>query len=201
MATGFVYLLPVRGEDWLKLGISTDPLRRARQFSRRFFEVFDFDQAMLLETGSPREAAVLERRFRGSFRPHRAPMPMSVRLEAGGHTEWYRGAYPALAEALRAEQAAGQTLHSPARAWFAETLQQRRGELHDWAGTLLRQYLRDPDEALLEPLPADAEALLLDTVEAYRRFGVGVAGHLPPALLEWYRTLPPLAAENGFTAL
>ena len=189
---GFVYLLPLHGEDWLKVGISTDPLRRAREFSRRFFDLFDFDQALLLETGSPRDAAAIERELRGAFREHRAPMPMTVRSEAGGQTEWYRGAYPALAQAVATMAASGYVLHAPARPWFSAALQARRGELHDWASTLLRQHLLDPDDARGEALPADAAALLADTVEAYRHFGVGVAAHLPAALQPWYRALPPL---------
>jgi hypothetical protein len=198
MSSGYVYLLPLHGEDWLKVGISTDPLRRAREFSRRFHDLFDFDQALLLETGSPRDAAAVERQLREDFREHRAPMPLVVRTEAGGHTEWYRGAYPAISARVRALEAAGYTLHAPARSWYGAALQARRGELHDWASTLLRQHLHDPDAPLAEPLPADAAALLADTVAAYRHFGVGVGEHLPEALRPWYRALPPLAGDKDF---
>jgi hypothetical protein len=95
------------------------------------------------------------------------------------------------AAALREQAALGQALHAPAHAWFAAALQDERGALFDWSRTLLRQYLHDPDHDLPEPLPDDAAALLLDTVDAYRRFGVGVSGHLPAALQAWYRGLPP----------
>jgi hypothetical protein len=199
MASGFVYLFPLHGEDWLKVGISTDPLRRAREFSRRFFDLFDFDRVLLLETGSPRDAAAVERQLRGAFREHRAPMPLTVRTVAGGHTEWYRGAYPALSEALRNLEAAGYTLHGPGREWFAATLHARRDELHDWSSQLLRQHFQDPDATPGEPLPADAAALLLDNVEAYRHFGIGVREQLPAALQAWYDALPPLGPDKAYT--
>lgn len=199
MASGFVYLLPLHGEDWLKAGISTDPLRRAREFHRRFFELFDFSQALLLETGSPRDAAAVERGLREAFRVHRAPMPLTVRAVAGGHTEWYRGAYPAMSAAVRELETAGYALHAPGQDWFAAALRARRGELHDWSSSLLRQHFFDPDEALAEPLPADAAALLLDNVETYRHFGLGVREHLPAALHAWYDALPPLAADKAYT--
>ncbi|MFT3806850.1 GIY-YIG nuclease family protein [Arenimonas sp.] len=182
MAQGYVYLLPLHTEDWLKLGISNDPLRRAREFSRRFHEAFDFDRALLVETESQKDAAAIERRFRKEFAVHRAPMPLTIRLEAGGYTEWYRGAYPSLSTAAMQLGEAGHRLHQPAREWFKQALTSRRNELHDWASEVLRQHGIDPDRPLRDPLPAAAHSLLSDALDAYRHFGVDVSARLPVAL-------------------
>ena len=111
MATAYVYMLPMFGEDWLKLGSSGDPLRRAREFSPRFFQLFDFEQALLVETGDRGEAGRVETALRRTLRAHRAPMPLEIRSAAGGHTEWLRGALPALQEAAADLAAQGHELH------------------------------------------------------------------------------------------
>lgn len=187
MAEGYVYVLPLRNEDWLKLGMSTDPLRRAREFSRRFFDEFDFDNALLVQFDSVREAGAMEQQLRRRFAQHRAPMPMTIRSEAGGFTEWYRGAHPGLSEAVDLLQAEGHVVHKPARLWFTDAMRSRRAELHGWASALLRENLIDPDVPLPEALPPELAAQLFDAVEAYRSFGISVEGLVPSALEDWVR--------------
>jgi hypothetical protein len=185
MAETYVYLLPLHGEDWLKLGKSCDPLRRAREFSDRFHDEFDFDQAMLVQFDSEREAAATELALRRQFVQHNAPMPLTMRFQAGGHTEWFRGAHAGMAAAITVLESAGHIVHRPARPWFARAMFARRAELHGWASALLREHLVDPDESLPGPLAADVAARLTDALDAYRSFGIAVEDLLPQALHDW----------------
>lgn len=198
MAIAFAYVLPLHGEDWLKLGSSSDPLRRAREFSPRFFELFDFDRAFLIETENRRDASRLEQALRRTLRLHRAPMPLEVRAQAGGHTEWLRGAYPGLEQAALDLASAGHTLHRPARPWFEHALGRQRPELHAWTSTALRQHLIDPDAGAPAVLPAALAVLLDDVRDAFHHFGWDIGAFLPPALQHWYAR-GPAPPDKSFT--
>lgn len=191
MAHAYLYVFPLHAEDWLKVGMSTNPLRRAQEFHRRFYDVFDLSRAFLIETESARDAAALEGRFRDEFSAHRSAMPLSIRQEAGGFTEWYRGAHPALLAAARELASEGFNLIEPSIGWFARALDAERPTLHAWASALLRECLLDPDDALCDPLPQAAAAALRDAVDAFRSLGLDVDEQLPRALQSWYRGLPP----------
>jgi hypothetical protein len=198
MSIAFAYVLPLHGEDWLKLGSSSDPLRRAREFSPRFFELFDFDRAFLIETESRRDASRLEQALRRTLRLHRAPMPLHVRAEAGGHTEWLRGAYPDLQRAALDLACGGHTLHLPARPWFSRALGRQRAELHAWTSAALRQHLIDPDAGAPAEFPAALAVLLDDVRGAFHHFGWNIAPCLPPALQHWYAG-GPAPPDKSFT--
>ena len=196
MSTVYLYVLPVHNEDWLKLGMSNDPLRRAREFSARYFEAFDLDRAIVVETDRRKDAAALERELRRELRVHRAPMPLTIRADAGGHTEWLRGAYPALVDACR-DSALATAMHHPARPWFARAQWEQRGMLDAWARSLMREYLLDPDEETPSSLPPPLQALLQDAVDAFHAFGMRVDDALPAGLAAWYAELPGLPTEPG----
>ena len=185
MAEAYVYLLPLHGEDWLKLGKSTDPLRRAREFSSRFYDEFDFDEALLVQFDSDREAAATELALRRQFARHNAPMPLTIRFEAGGYTEWFRGARSGMSSAIDGLEAAGHIVHRPARPWFARAMASRRSDLHAWASALLREHLIDPDAAPPGPLPGTVALQLADVLDAYLSFGIDIEGLLPAALDDW----------------
>ena len=185
MADAYLYLLPLHGEDWLKLGKSTDPLRRAREFSSRFYDEFDFDEAVLVQFDSDREAAAAELALRHQFARHNAPMPLTIRFEAGGYTEWFRGARSGMSSAIDLLEAAGHTVHRPARSWFTRAMASRRTDLHAWASALLREHLIDPDEPLPGPLPGTVALQLADVLDAYLSFDIDIEGLLPPALDDW----------------
>lgn len=197
MALAYVYVLPLHAEDWLKVGMSTNPLRRAQEFHRRFYDVFDLSRAVLIETESTRDAAALEGRFRDEFRAHRSAMPLSIREEAGGFTEWYRGAHPMLMTAAKQLAGEGFNVIAPATPWFAQALESQRPALHAWASALLREYLIDPEGELREPLPDVAALALCDAIDAYRCHGLDVSEQLPLGLQAWYRGLP--APRNSYS--
>ncbi|HEX7663459.1 MAG TPA: GIY-YIG nuclease family protein, partial [Polyangiaceae bacterium] len=110
----FVYVLPCRDEDTLKVGFSRDPLQRLHALHRRFFRFFDLDRALLIETDRVRDARRIERRFITTFADQRAAAPLVVRDAAAGFTEWYRGVHAdvdALARTIATDE--GFALHAP----------------------------------------------------------------------------------------
>jgi hypothetical protein len=93
---GFLYVLVATGpEDLLKVGMTHDPLGRWSSFHPRWFQAFDLDHTMLVETETRADAQALETALHRSLRGHGCPVPLTMRSAAGGVTEWYRGAYAA----------------------------------------------------------------------------------------------------------
>src|SRR5690242_7613646 len=90
----YVYVIPCRDEDLLKVGFSRDPLQRLQAFHPRFFRFFDLDRAFLIGTDFVRDARRIERRFITTFAEQRSTAPLVIRDAAAGRTEWYRGVYP-----------------------------------------------------------------------------------------------------------
>ena len=85
----FVYVLPCREADILKVGFSRDPLDRLRTLHRRFFEFFDLDRGLLIETDHLRDARRIERLFITTFAEDRAPAEQPSERSAGLHG-WLR---------------------------------------------------------------------------------------------------------------
>ena len=75
----YLYVLPCAYEDLLKLGFSRQPLARMQALQPRWFEFFDLDRALLVETDTVREARRLELDFGRRLRAHGAPAPLTVR--------------------------------------------------------------------------------------------------------------------------
>jgi len=123
----FAYVFPCAWEDHCKIGFSRDPLARIQQLHPRWFEVFDLERGLLVEGETQRDARDLELELRRPLAAHRAPPPLTVRVAAGGHTEWFRGAPAAgcspaqrvVRDVLDAHAALGFQLEPllPERAW------------------------------------------------------------------------------------
>ena len=93
---GFMYVAVCSGpEDMIKVGLSHDPLARLSAFHPRWFEAFDLEHSLLIETETRRDAQELETALHRKLIDHNCPQPMTMRAEVGGGTEWYRGAYGA----------------------------------------------------------------------------------------------------------
>jgi len=185
----FVYVLPCRHEDILKVGYSRDPLDRFRTLHRRFFEFFDLDRGLLIDTERLREARQVERLFITTFAEQRAPAPLVVREAAAGHTEWFRGIAPqaeALARRLGEEQ--GFTLHAPLAPWLRERLLERADLLFGWSARMLDaleyEYFNPPPVAGEHSRGAAALRDALDTCAA---LGLDLSALVPAAVLDWYR--------------
>ncbi len=178
-----VYILPHRGEEFLKLGFSRDPLQRMQDLHRRYFDFFDMDRVILVETSRVVEARRIETNLKRSIVEHRAPSPLDIRHQAGGHTEWYRGAYTVLQEQARVLERDGLTVHWNLRNWIAPQLLRRRELLFEWASLQLRS---------LEIAGATSEhgsriaSALRDALDANVFFGIDIADAVPVEVAAWY---------------
>jgi len=180
----YVYVLPCRDEDLLKLGFSRDPFTRFHTLHRRFYEFFDLDRGLLIEVDRVADARRIERRFIETWSESRAPAPLVVREAAAGYTEWYRGIYPeiiALAQQLAED--AGHLLHRPLRPWLRSLLEERADWLYEGSASMLEQveYERfhgDPKRP--------AQRTLLNVLDMYRSIGLPLERLVPGNVLQWY---------------
>jgi hypothetical protein len=80
----FVYVLPCRDRDLLKIGFSREPLRRLQTLHPRYFEFFDLERSLLIETDRLRDARRIEREFISTYISQRAEAPLQVPRSAAG---------------------------------------------------------------------------------------------------------------------
>jgi hypothetical protein len=184
----FVYLLPCRHEDIAKIGFSRDPLIRVHTLHRRYFEFFDLDRAVLVEADKVRDARRIERRLIADFSDHHASAPLVVPESAGGRTEWYRGAFPGIRDALYAlAERDALVLHDPMSAWLRARIADVTERMHGWAASMLEaiEYARHnfPDEHEAERL----QAALRSVLDAHAALGIEVDALVPTAVGAWYR--------------
>lgn len=185
----FVYVLPCREADILKVGFSRDPLDRMRTLHRRFFEFFDLDRGLLIETDHLRDARRIERLFITTFAEDRAPAPLVIRQSAAGHTEWFRGVSPSvevLARQICAEQ--GYLLHAPLGAWLRERLNDSSGALYDWSARMFDMI----EYAHFNAVPGGGwllgEKALRETLDACAALGLELQALVPAAVFAWYHS-------------
>ena len=178
----YLYVFPCAWEDHCKLGFSRDPLSRLQALHRRWFEFFDLDRGLLVEAETVRDARDLELELRRPLHEHNAPAPMTVRREAAGHTEWYRGASAQLQQAGAMLECRGHTVHAPLRAWLQPELRRRSDQLYAWTQAQL-----SPDE--LEGLTGatPAQRRVRDALDACEALAIDLEPLLPPQVHRWYR--------------
>jgi hypothetical protein len=178
-------VLPCRHEDILKVGFSRAPLRRLQTLHRRWFDFFDLDAALLVETDRVADARRIEQHFALRAAEHRAPSPLVVPRRAAGHTEWYRGASALLdREALALAEADGYRLHRPLGCWLRATLLQHADRVFDWSAHALRGIEGVPADA---PERTMAERPLRDLLDAYVALSIALDEFVPAGVLDWYR--------------
>ncbi|CAA9350216.1 MAG: hypothetical protein AVDCRST_MAG71-2734 [uncultured Lysobacter sp.] len=147
----------------------------------RYFEFFDLERSLLVATETVRDARALELRLRRMLVEHNAPAPLTMRMEAGGASEWYRGAYDELERAVHALAASGYTVHAPAGDWFRKALEARAPLLYAWVDAMLTV---EELEGLAGATPAQSR--VRDALDAYRAVNLDIDAWVPPAALEWY---------------
>jgi hypothetical protein len=174
----FVYALCLQGpEDLLKVGMSRDPLARWSSFHPRWFEAFDLDRSLLVETETRTDAQALETRLHRLLRAHRCPVPMTMRTQAGGANEWYRGAAAAARGFVDELQSRGHVVHRAARPWLAAAMRLRQDAL---VGLIHQAHA----EHCAGWLSAAQRASLRDLLDAHRALDPGVETAWPLALLD-----------------
>ncbi|MGY0503965.1 GIY-YIG nuclease family protein [Luteimonas sp. e5] len=180
----FLYVLVASGpEDLAKVGLTHDPLQRWSSFHPRWFEAFDLDHSLLVETETRADAQKLETSLHRTLQDHHCPMPITMRLAAGGHSEWYRGAYAAIRRHVRALADAGHIVHWQARDWLAPSMRQQRERVFE----LLHAAHADHHAGWLQLAQRQAIQNLID---AHRLFDQDLLHHLPMGLVEDLRLLP-----------
>ena len=187
----FVYVLPCRDEDLLKVGFSRDPLQRLRTLHTRYFAFFDLQRGLLVETAKLRDARRIERLLITHFAEHRAPAPLAVRQAAAGHTEWYRGVHaPVVALARRTAAAEDLAVH-PLHDWLRARFEEHAERLFDWSARLLQaiDYARfNPprDQPGEWPELARMEQALERTLDTCAALGIDASARVEPAVLAWF---------------
>ncbi len=191
----FVYVLPCRDEDILKVGYSRDPLQRMHALHRRYFQFFDLDRALLLDAERLRDARRVERMFITRFAEYRAPPPLVVRQAAAGETEWFRGvAGPVDELARKIAVDEGLTLHAPLRAWLRQRFEEHCDTLYECSMRLL-----DSIEYEQFNVPADAQdgrtaAALRHLLDVHEALDMDLRRLVSPRVLAWYRDSGPGAS-------
>lgn len=177
-----MYVFPCAWEDHCKLGFSREPLSRLQALHRRWFEFFDLDRALLVETETVRDARDLELELRGPLAQHNAPAPLTIRREAAGHTEWFRGASTRLEQAAVALQQRGHVVHAPLRPWLHAAMLARSDQLYAWTQA---QLSVDELEGLAGATPA--QRMVRDVLDAHAAMGIALERVLPAEVYRWYR--------------
>lgn len=191
----YVYVLPCRYENILKLGFSRDPLERMATFHPRYFEFFDLNRAFAIEFDRVSEARRMERYLAAPLYEYRAPAPLLVRDAAAGHTEWYRGAYGLLEQQGRRAQHEGHILHLPLKRWVRGQLETRSELLFDWSQRMLDEITLDMSPDGLDSAPL--RRTLTDAIDALVAFKLPPERYVPTTILEWRASLPSTFAKSA----
>lgn len=182
----FVYVLPCLGEDLVKVGFTSDPVRRFRGFHPRFFALFDLERGLLVETRRQRDARRMERLLIERWPEHRASAPLVVSAAAGGHTEWFRGIGAEVGPFVsRVADRYGYVLHYSLRGWLYDRFTEQVEQLYEWSLRMLEMV--EWQMANVPPLARDPRyaAALADTLQACLAVGVDLSGRLPPRVAAW----------------
>ncbi len=173
----FLYVLAMAGpEDLLKVGMTRDPLARWSAFHPRWFEAFDIDHSLLVETETRADAQALETFLHRCLVDHECPVPLTMRLAAGGVTEWYRGAYSAARQFVREQGQGGYVVHVRARQWLDQAMAVARFNL----ASIVQQAFEDQCSGFL----SQAQLISIrNLVDGQRAFGVDIELLIPADVL------------------
>lgn len=170
----FMYVLAMAGpEDMLKVGMTRDPLARWSAFHPRWFEAFDLDHSLLVETETRADAQALETALHRLLVEHQCPVPMTMRSAAGGATEWYRGAYSAARKFMLKQELAGYIVHIDARSQLERPMAVAREQLF----SVVNQAFEDRCSGWLSAAQLE---VVHDMVDAQRAFFEDIKSVLPP---------------------
>jgi hypothetical protein len=172
----FLYILAMAGpEDLLKVGLTGNPLQRWSAFHPRWFEVFDLDHSLLVETETRDDAQALETMLHRRLVDHQCPIPLTMRLAAGGATEWYRGGYSAARHFALEREQAGYVVHLQSRPWLEQAMVVTRYEL----ASMVQQAFEDQCSGVLSPMQLTA---IRNLVDSQRSFGADIDLLIPEGI-------------------
>ena len=180
----FLYVAPRMHDDILKLGFARDPLVRLHALHGRYYEFFDLDAGFLIETDTVRESRNLETAFKRLLCDHNAPAPLTARRQAGGFSEWYRGAYGILSDRARALADEGFQHHPSLRTWLRQRLIAQSADLYAWSEAIVSTL---PSDDVVDRSVLPEARTLTDVLDAYADFEIGLEPLLSADVLDWYR--------------
>jgi len=184
----FVYVIPCRDEDLLKVGFSRDPLQRLQAFHPRFFRFFDLDRGFLIGVDHVRDARRIERRFITAFAECRSPAPLVVRDEASGRTEWYRGVYPEASDlGLQVCATEGFVMHASLRRWLRNVFEDRAALLFAWSSRMLEAVEYERFNGPPAPAASALERALRDALDCFDELAIPIETLVPEAVFRWYQ--------------
>src|SRR6185312_2476510 len=185
---GYVYVFPCRDADELKLGFSREPLERLHTLHRRYFEFFDLDRGLLVETDRVADARKLERLCITTFASARSTAPLAIRDAAGGHTEWFRGIADDVGGLLRRVcEEEGLVLHDPLSAWLRAQFEEFGDAIHDWSACMLAQIEYEHFNPSASESSSSVARVLRDVLDACLTVGgKQIEKRIPNKVLEWY---------------
>jgi hypothetical protein len=174
----FLYVLVAAGaEDLLKVGLANDPLARWSAFHPRWFEAFDLDHSLLVETETRGDAQALETALHRALSLHACPVPLTMREAAGGGTEWFRGAYSPARRFVAGCAAEGHVVHLGARPWLQAAMRLQRDRLD---GLVTQAHAA----WCARSLSSAQLATLRDLVDAHRAFDLDAVSQLPAVAVD-----------------
>ena len=194
----FVYILPCRDRDLLKIGFSREPLERFQTLHPRYFEFFDLERGLLIETDRVSDARRIEREFITTYADQRAGAPSEVPRSAAGHTEWFMGIHPTVVEkAHELCRTAGFSLHSPLRDWLRSELATRTDLLFDWSDRLLEAIEYERFNAGATPDRSAVERMLHDVLDAFVALDISIQTAVPERVFRWHQNNGRFRTEVG----
>ncbi|MGO4700591.1 hypothetical protein [Dyella sp. 2RAB6] len=186
----FVYMLPCRDQDLLKIGFSREPLVRLRTFHHRFFDYFDLERGLLLEVDRVAQARAIERDILRRHAQERSPAPLAVSDHAAGYTEWLRGVGPEVTAYLRevAERNA-HPLHG-LHDWVRLMFDAQSDRLYDLSLKLLEAIEYETFNVPKELASGQAARSLVYVLDACAAVGIDMTAKFPEAVLAWWKFAP-----------
>jgi len=190
----FAYVLPCHVEELLKIGFSSQPLRRFETFHSRYYEVFDLERGFLIETDRVSEAREVERALMRDIDAHNAPAPVTIRPGAAGDTEWFRGAYAhALERGNELATLCGYAVRAPLRHWLQQHLAKRAPSLYEWSASMIAAIAAERIDLRSDDGARRFSAAAVDTVDAYGVLDIDVRVFVTPEFYDWYRSRSAMA--------
>lgn len=181
----YVYLLPCRDQDLLKIGFSREPLLRMRTLHRRFFDYFDLERGLLLEVERVAQARAIERDILLRYAAERSPAPLAVSEQAAGYTEWLRGVAPEVAAHLReVAERDDHPLHG-LRDWVRSMFEAQLDRLYDLSLKLLEAVEYEAFNVPKELATEQAARGLLYVLDACDAVSIDIATVFPERVLRW----------------
>jgi transposase-like protein len=181
----YVYMLPCRDQDLLKIGFSREPLARFRTLHRRFFDYFDLERGLLVEVDRVAKARAIERDILLRHAEERSPAPLVIPDSAAGYSEWLRGVEPQVSARLHEFAAEEGCAAHALRGWVRQMFETQADRLYDWSLRMLEAAEYEAFNVPAEIASGQAGRALIYAMDACEAVGIDVKAVFPDAVVAW----------------